>query len=78
MHPSCCGGARNIGVVGAGRDDGRKGRKDEDGLGRQLAEFHCPLSAETRGTEKLRSPQEAPGRQPGFPGVCMGSVSDRY
>ena len=57
--------------MGAGRDDGRKGRRDE-GLGSELAVFPCLVSVEMRGTEKLRSPQEAQSSQAGLLGVCLG------
>lgn len=64
--------------MGAGRDDGRKGWKAEDGLGSQLAVFHCLVNVEIRGTEKPRSPQEAQSSQASLLGVCMGSMSNNY
>lgn len=67
-----CGGVGRTGAAWVGRGDGRKGRKDEDGLGSELAVFHRSVSDEIRGTEKRRSPQEAQSSQASLLGARLG------
>lgn len=63
--------------MGAGRGDGRKGRKD-DGLRSELAVFPCLVSVEMRGTEKLRSPQGGPEQSGWLVRGLPGDMRDSY
>lgn len=75
-----CGGVGRSGAVGVGRDDGRKGRKDEDGLGSELAVFHCLVSGEKEAQRNPEAPS-APGGPEQSGWFVRGSardVSDSY